>query len=113
MKCRFCHDIMVSSGERIRDYGQPTQHVVAHMFICKSCHCQQSFDLDERLLDYDIFFPPYELNFDPAIPSFEIKYYPKPGSYVYEKLLKINQIPKNLTPKTVTVEKIKLLLVFS
>lgn len=109
MKCRFCHQEMVSSGERLADYGKPTQRVIAHLFICKSCHSEQTFDLDSRLLDYDIFFPPYELKFDPQAPSFTIRHYPTPGSFAYKTILQLNSLP-DLTPQTVTLEKIKQLL---
>jgi hypothetical protein len=111
--CRFCHGTMASSGERIFDYGQPAERIVARMFICKNCHSEQTLTPDNKLLDYDLFIPPYTVSVNPGIPSFTIKSFYPQGTFSYKTLLKLNHIPKNITPKTLTLDRIKLFLLFS
>lgn len=95
-------------------FGQPMYDkvdfsIVSETYVCRKCDVNQIFATNGQPLQYSFQVKPYTLVFDLKNNEFTIR-----DNLNYNKpLMKLNHIPHNLTPSTVTLEKIKTLILFS
>lgn len=82
-------------------------------YSCKYCNSEQEFYENGRTADYSFTIGQYKLYFCPPSHTFQIlpaksRMGDKPKPY-----LQLGYLPLNLTPKTCTEDRIKLLILFS
>jgi hypothetical protein len=110
VNCRFCQRKLI---------GPKSSHIdrfnLYYKFECKACDSVQFFESDGRSLHYWFNVnKKYQLYFIPNIPVFQILNYSHLNHDSIEKVyITLEFIPKDLTPKNVTEERIKTLILFS
>lgn len=114
--CRFCHRQMTWSVTYIptRISTGPHKDYQVEQFHCNRCSSNQEFRTDTgQSLDYTFDIGAYRLCFYPHNQTFKIKYFPQGKLQDYTVVLEMNYLPHNLTPSTMTVDRIKTLITFS
>ncbi len=76
---------------------------------CHKCNITQTFSTEGKPLQYTFIVKPYVLVFDLQANQFSIR---EQSNYSHP-LMTCNYIPKSLSPKTVSLERIKTLILFS
>jgi hypothetical protein len=106
--CRFCCGKLVSSYR-----GFPFTSDVfgdfAH-YWCYSCKSEQIYREDASPIDWSFLVPPYMLYFWPGH-NFTI--FLMEGDYIGKPILTTKAVPVKMTPQNITIERVKLLILFS
>jgi len=114
--CRFCHGQMVWLCSHIptRISTGPYKELTVETYRCKRCESSQDFDAStDKTLGYSFDIGAYRLDFHPHNQTFEIYHYPRGRMAEQIHVLRLTYLPHNLTPQTVTVKRIKTLVLFS
>ncbi len=113
--CRFCHQRLVWAFTHIPTIIStgPYAKDTVETFKCARCNSEQDFTEEGQPLSYYFYVGTYKLCFYSHNQTFQIKHYPQGRMGASSVVLELNHWPHNLTPKTVTVERIKTLILFS
>ena len=111
--CYFCQGKMIRSGTReIYRGNSRNREIIGYLYLCKSCHSEQCFATNGELMEYEFMIDIYRLIFRPKEHRFKIMKYPGGRLRDGKTILDVQTCP-HLTPQNTTLEKIKLLVLFS
>lgn len=106
--CRFCMHKLIDIGDKgTHDWQGYT--TVSHTRRCNRCMVTQTFNPDGKPTCFSFEVYPYVLVFDLEANQFSIR---KRADFS-KLLMKSNYVPTNMTPKNTTLERVKLLILFS
>jgi hypothetical protein len=116
--CRYCHRRLLDP-EDLNDDRLPGVEE-EYLYDCKPCNSRQCFKPNGKCTHWQFTVGHYSLCFNPATQNFRIlRLDPRIDKSLQDlkdsmkPLLQLDYLPHNLTPKTVTEARIKVLILFS